>query len=130
MRLFSRGTDIEIEDLRVGRIRVRVRENVIDQLAGFFSPEWKLSRLRARAALDGGQASAGPSRRRMISRGYSPPPKMGSGPYGEGGGTFDRLVAGYQAGNGGSRGAAIRAVAAAHPEAHERYLQEITRDRR
>lgn len=125
MRLFSRGTDIEVEDLRVGRIRVRVRENIIDRMAGFFSPDWKLRRLQARAALAGGQASAAPPGRRAISRGYRPPPKMGSGPYGEGGGTFDRLVDGYQAGNGCSRGAAIRAVATDHPEAHERYLREL-----
>lgn len=125
MRLFSRGTDIEIEDLRVGRIRVRVRENIIDRLTGIFSPEWKLNRLRARAALAGAPASVAPPGRRAISRGYIPPRKIGSGPYGEGGGTFDRLVDGYQAGNGCSRGAAIRAVATDHPEAHKRYLQEL-----
>ncbi|MFA5806772.1 MAG: hypothetical protein WC978_00215 [bacterium] len=125
MRLFTRGTDIEIEDLRVGRIRVQVRENIIDRLAGFFSPEWKLQRLRARAALDGAPASAAPPGRRMISRGYSPPPKRGSGPYAESGGTFDRLVDGYQAGNGCSRGAAIRAVATDHPDAHEKYVREL-----
>lgn len=125
MRLFSRGTEIEIEDLRVGRIRVQVRENIIDRVTGFFSPEWKLNRLRARAALDGAPASAAPPGRRVISSGYRPPPKRGSGPYVEAGGTFDRLVDGYQVGNGCSRGKAIRAVATDHPEAHERYLRDL-----
>lgn len=126
MRLFSRGTEIEITDLHVGRIRVKVQENVIDRLAGFFSPEWKLSRLRSRAALAGGAPPPRPSRGfRVIHRGYRSPPKDGISAYGDGRGTFDRLVDGYQAGNRCSRGAAIRAVATDHPEAHERYVREL-----
>lgn len=126
MRLFSRGTEIEIEDLRVGRIRVRVQENIIDRLAGFLSPGWKLNRLRARAALAGGAQPSPPSSGyRVIHRGYRSPPKRGIDAYGDGRGTFDRLVDGYQAGNRCSRGAAIRAVAADHPEAHARYVQEL-----
>jgi len=76
MRLFTRNTEIEIEDVRIGRVKLSVRENIIDRLAGFFSPGWKLQRLRDRAALAGaGQAL--PSARRVISKGMEPPKKEG-----------------------------------------------------
>lgn len=39
--------------------------------------------------------------------------------------TFGELVDAYQAENGCSRGEAIRKTVHAHPEAHERYLQEL-----
>lgn len=76
MRLFGKNTEIEIED-----IRVRVWANIIDRLTGFFSPEWKLQRLRARAALVGGGQTPRPFRR-VISEGIKTPKKEGLSVYG------------------------------------------------
>jgi hypothetical protein len=73
MRLRTRSTEIEIEDLKVGRIRIRVRENILDRMAGFLSPEWQLRRLRARAALQGGEGTPAQPARRCIHPGYRPP---------------------------------------------------------
>lgn len=122
MRLFSRDTDIEVENLKIGRLRVHVRENFVDRVIGYFSPTALQRRLEARAALDGAPSSVAPSRRRMISRGYSPPPKMGSGPYGDGGGAFEQRVGWHQA-VGASRGEAIRRAVDDDPEGHRRWLK-------
>jgi hypothetical protein len=76
MRLFSRSSEIEISDLRVGRIKIRVKENFLDRLAAFVSPGWGLQRLRDRAAL-AGPGHALPPARRVISKGMEPPKKEG-----------------------------------------------------
>jgi hypothetical protein len=72
MRFFSRSTEVELEDVRVGRIRVRVQENTLDRIIGYFSPDALQRRLRARAALQGGSPPRGP-RRGVIHEGVKLP---------------------------------------------------------
>lgn len=71
MILRSRTKEIEIHDLRIGHVRIVVRENVFDRLVAWFDPARARRRLEDRAALqmvpsrpDGG--------RRVISRGFPP----------------------------------------------------------
>lgn len=78
MRLFSRSTEVELENVRVGRIRVRVQENTLDRLIGYFSPAALQRRLRARAAIQGGSFPQAP-RRGAISEGIIPPKREGYG---------------------------------------------------
>jgi hypothetical protein len=123
MRIFSRSTEIEIEDLRIGRIRCVVRENVIDRLVGFFSPERLRRRLEARAALTGAAPRRGVTRG-AASAGYTPPPREPSlsawGP--SRGDAFEQRIGWHQAG-GVSRGEAIRRAVDDDPEGHRRWIE-------
>lgn len=74
MRLFSWSTEIEIQDLRIGRVRITVRENVLDRIIGWFDPARAQRRLQVRAALQEG-STPGPPRRGVISAGVPPPKK-------------------------------------------------------
>jgi hypothetical protein len=72
MRFFSRSTEVELEDVRVGRVRIAVRENVLDRFIAWFDPARARRRLQARAALQG-VASPGVPRRSVINAGIKPP---------------------------------------------------------
>ena len=123
MRLFGKSTEIEIEDIRIGRVRIAVRENVIDRLTGFFSPEWKLRRLRARAALAAGGQTPRPFRR-IVSKGIQIPRREPSlSAWGPGrGDAFEQRIGWHQT-NGVSRGEAVRRAVADDPEGHRQWIE-------
>ncbi len=73
MRLFSRSTEVEIEDVHVGRTRFRVRVNVLDRLIGYFSPELLRSRLQARAELQAGPPDRGSFNAASFTQAIAPP---------------------------------------------------------
>lgn len=124
MRLFSRSTEVEVEDLRVGKIRIRIRENFLDRLIGYLSPTALQRRLEARAALkEGGEAPHRGVRRGVISKGIPAtrrePSLSAWGP--SRGDAFEQRVGWHQAG-GASRGEAIRRAVHDDPEGHRRWL--------